>query len=367
MPLVWDHDKAEQLQRDANAIEKHEDLSEFLRKKPYWTELIALFQHWSYGKCWYTEAKPLEHGGTFEIDHFRPKLGARDPWNERPEWEGYPWLAYEWTNFRLSAPIANRLGDDVHGNASGKGVQFPLRSAASPIARCHEELVHESAHVMLIDPCEFDQVNDLSFAEDGMVTCTCSNDLFRRARVERTVNVYNLDHPGLCSARSEVWRSCQSIVALVGRLERLEEIAAPGLLTSLITEQRENLSRKFCADQEYAGTARAFARTRGEEWVRVASQNVRAPAYKPFASVSARLVANDDGEVVAPLQRDLDEDSGRTHTASGSSFQLAFSFMSELVAPISARPKAPPKRKVAPVVLKPKSRPKPRSKKSPSK
>jgi hypothetical protein len=297
--------------------------AEFLQKDPYWTKLMALFEHWSHGKCWYTEAKTKNHGGQFEIDHFRPKLGARDPWNGCREWAGYPWLAYGWENLRLSAPAANRLGRDIADNTSGKGTNFPLRSRDSPYATRADEIPQETPHVLLIDPCNSDEVDDLSFDEHGMAVCTDGDDDFRKKRVERTVNIYNIDHPGLVSQRQEVWRSCLNLHREIKKLAKLEQLAEPGTLTSLLEEKRNELSLKFRADQEFAGMARAFARTCADPRVMVASQNVAPPPYQPFKPAAALPPFNG------------------VRSAVEESSQLAFAFVGPSPVSLASQPKKP--------------------------
>lgn len=331
---VWDLTEAMRHRTAVLACATAEARSEYFKAHPYWTELMPLFERWSYGKCWYTEAKPRQHGAGFEIDHFRPKSIARDPWNNHREWAGYPWLAYEWTNFRLASPNANKLGTDVDGNSAGKGVYFPLRSAVSPVASCEADLEDEYPHVLLIDPWVPDEVSDISFGEDGRVTCTNDNDEFRKHRVMRTVSVYNLDHSGLIEKRQDVWRACKKLLDDIDVFARLETLAAPGPLSLKLQQKRQELTLMFRADQEYAGTARAFARTRIEQWVRVASQNVPAPPYASFSPVAARAPANDTTSAGAP---------GVASTSNAPAIQLSFGFMSESVVPTSARPKKPRK------------------------
>lgn len=280
--VVWDEVDAKAHLTKLLACASAEERAEYLKKNPEWTRLIPLFEHWSYGKCWYSEAMPRKHGAGFDMDHFRPKSAATDPWNGHRDWDGYPWLTYEWTNFRLAAPNTNRPGRDIAGAAAGKGILFPLRSSQSPIATRSEQLAEEDKHLLLIDPCNEHEVCDLSFNDEGRVTCVNDNDPFRSTRVERTVAVYNLNHPGFVAKRQEVWREGKKLVDRIAAWSRAENLDAPGPMTSVVDELRREFALMSRADQEFAGTARAFARSRNEEWVRSLSQNVEPPTYVPF-------------------------------------------------------------------------------------
>lgn len=328
---VWSAAEARRHTANVMACDTPEARREYLSKNALWTQLIALFEHWSHGKCWYTEAKPRRHGGLFEIDHFRPKSVACDPWHNHRTWAGYLWLAYEWENFRLAAPVANRLGYDLDGVGSGKGTYFPLRSESAPYATCAAELEAERPYVLLIDPCNPDDVSDISFREDGLVTCTVSNDSYRQERVATTVNVYNLNDAGLCESRRSVWLRCSGLSEEIKVLEKLERLSGPGPLSAMLQGKKSELTRMFRDDEEFAGTARAFARRQDDAWVRVASQNVPAPVYVPFRETSKPPPANDNAPGSSRIP--------------GAMEQIAFPFLSETVVPKKPRPKkAAPKK-----------------------
>ena len=95
-----------------------------------WTALRDAFSAYSNDKCWYIECKNL--GADDDIDHFRPKSGVR----EDPTHPGYYWLAFEWTNLRLSCHRANRPRTNPDtGETGGKAGHFPADRSRSPCAR----------------------------------------------------------------------------------------------------------------------------------------------------------------------------------------------------------------------------------------
>lgn len=98
----------------------------FIKKKAHiWRRFARYLGKMSYGKCWYSESKDAH---TFQdVDHFRPKLCAKR--TDEIEDEGYPWLAFDWDNFRYSSQRANRPSTDEDTDETvGKGSWFPLLS-----------------------------------------------------------------------------------------------------------------------------------------------------------------------------------------------------------------------------------------------
>lgn len=307
LKAVWNEAAATQHRRAVAACESAEKRSEYFDAHAQWRTLRPLFERWSYGKCWYTEARTTHAGGTFEVDHFRPKSAARDPWN-RLAWDGYPWLAYDPANFRLAARTANTAGRDVDGHVARKGTLFPLLRADAPIATCCDEIEREREFVCIVDPLDRDAVDDVSFNETGKVTCVCIDDERRHRRVQRTVSVYDLDHAGLIEARLDVWRRCLDIVDEVAKLQRWTN--DPALSPDNAREMREAIAKKRAAlramvrsDAEFAGTARAFCRTRVEPWVRVVGQSSDVPEEEAFESFLRGMPSNEvEAAPVAPRE-----------------------------------------------------------------
>src|SRR5689334_14548604 len=78
-----------------------------------WGELKEWLLTLSHQKCWFSEAKDCFNH--WHVEHFRPKKSAKDA--DGTEYDGYWWLAFNWTNFRICGSV---------GNAK-KGTFFPLR------------------------------------------------------------------------------------------------------------------------------------------------------------------------------------------------------------------------------------------------
>lgn len=336
--LVWSEDDARA--RTAELLRCAPDArSKYLRDHADWTELIRLFRYWSYDKCWYTEAQLAHHGGVFEVDHFRPKSPAVDPMHGNRELPGWAWLAYEWRNFRLSAPVANRLSKAPGADTIGKGSRFPLRSADWRCSTCEAELANESYEVLLIDPCRQEQVADLSFEMNGNVICTNTNSELSVARVAATTTVLGLDHENLREQRRRVWQECHSLAKDIDAFSK-DEHRLSNEMRLLLDAKRRQLMDLCSPDAAFAGTARAFTRTSVNPQIQNIGVNAPAPARPSFAAVldaeKARVAATKAASS-APVQPVLG-DVG--------SAQLSFPFFATApAAPIPPPPKSPPKAK----------------------
>ncbi len=329
----------EALRRCAQAAQ-----AEFLRTHADWTELIPLFLHWSYDKCWYTEAKVRDHGGLFEIDHFRPKAAAIDPMHDNRPLPGWAWLAYDWRNFRLSAPVANRLSKAPGADAIGKGTRFPLRSPEWKCSECEAELDDESYEVLLIDPCCREQVSDLSFEVTGKVVCTNTNSELSVARVAATAAVLGLDHENLCAQRRLVWAECESLARDIDAFGRNAD-RLPKELRRVFDEKRRRLMDLCAPDAEFAGTARAFTRTSSNPQIQNIGVNAIARPRPSFAmeleAAKSKIADQKAANATAPVAHPA---------ASGASAQLSLPFFATAPAApmppvVKAKAKAEPKPK----------------------
>jgi hypothetical protein len=83
-------------------IEKSEKLWRYDRLRNW---LLQRFNN----KCWYTEAQ--DSVSAIHVDHYRPKGRVSDL--EKNESDGYWWLAFDWTNYRMCGQLINVKKSDV--------------------------------------------------------------------------------------------------------------------------------------------------------------------------------------------------------------------------------------------------------------
>lgn len=175
--------KAAAAEGEAAAKGNDEARQKFIAKKStIWRELKPALESASNGKCWYSEAR--DKVSYWEVDHYRPK-------------KLYPWLAFDWKNFRLCGGKPNRKKTD----------EFPLEDESCRASLASPEIGAERP--LLLDPIVWGDPELLTFKADGEPTCADpANDVSTR-RVRETVSTLELDSAVLCEARREKWRKCE--------------------------------------------------------------------------------------------------------------------------------------------------------------
>ena len=232
---------------------------EYIRNHPKWNQLQPTMLGLSNNKCWYSEA-PIGNGD-FEVDHFRPKSSAKekidytDPKSKSRvlKANGYWWLAYEWSNYRLSGGLANkrrrdRLGDceEVHG----KGDYFPLD--CSDVGRIANDEENTNCEIpILLDPLCQEDVSLLTFDSNGEVISAGLND-YEHDRVLQSIFYYHLDLDQLNKERLMAWNDCERELLEIKELidsapdERARRMAVASCFRRL-TDYVKNPDRPYTA------------------------------------------------------------------------------------------------------------------------
>ena len=158
----------------------------------------------------------------YDVDHFRPKSEARR--TETDTDEGYPWLAFDWDNFRYSAERSNRPNkDEDTDELVGKSSWFPLEPE-SPLATWHDRCV-VAEKPMLLDPTNPEDMKLIVVDEYGRIVPTKACVGTNRKRVEFSINAYGLNLTYLTEARQELVRKLDDQIA---SLERFIDGAVTG-------------------------------------------------------------------------------------------------------------------------------------------
>lgn len=181
----------------------------FIKSKGHiWRRFARYLAKMSYGKCWYSESKDAH---TFQdVDHFRPKLCAKR--TNDTEDEGYPWLAFNWENFRYSSQRANRPStDEETDDTVGKGSWFPLLSFGKKAAwgdRCIDD-----ERPVLLDPTVLADVRLIEVKPSGQMgpSRLCQGN-FQRNRVGESIKLLGLDLPGIVEARQTAMRAAAGLI-----------------------------------------------------------------------------------------------------------------------------------------------------------
>lgn len=151
-------------------------------------------------KCWYTEA--YESVSSIHVDHYRPKGRAKDL--DGNECEGYWWLAFNWTNYRISGQLINVKKSDI----------FPIVEGARANANDPVSLRLEAP--LLIDPITL-QTRLISYERDEdacIAVSAAGNNGAERSRAKNTIDVFGLNKRYRLNAkRAAYWDQCMEAIA----------------------------------------------------------------------------------------------------------------------------------------------------------
>jgi hypothetical protein len=230
------------------------------RYRNRWTALREAFARYSHDKCWYVECKNL--GTDDDIDHFRPKLGVK----EAPDHPGYYWLAFEWTNLRLSCHRANRLRMNPEtGETGGKAEHFPLFNELTRAQGPGDNLSEEIPS--LLDPTKLADVALLSFKPNGEVDLSpeFKGQPVAEAKFEASRLILHLNWPKFRDARVVLYNT---IVRIVDRGEREAPQDYSGIhaASESFFDACRDLRNAMAADVEYSAAARVYVESFKHIW-----------------------------------------------------------------------------------------------------
>jgi hypothetical protein len=223
------------------------------KKRLIWQRFARHLAKMSYGKCWYSES--IEPQSFLDVDHFRPKSEAIRSTDEKDD--GYPWLAFDWDNFRLSAIRSNLSStNEDSGKVGGKSSWFPLING-SPKATWADRCT-EAEKPILLDPTVRSDVDLIEVAADGNM---CSSKFCigsAEERVKRSIELYGLNLPKLVEARKRVMRDVSDNFKILMDLFTVGGVH-PGAADQLpVRLQADQLRRKTLPNSAYSKAARAM-------------------------------------------------------------------------------------------------------------
>lgn len=218
-------------------------------------------------KCWYSES--INNGSNNPIDHFRPKgtkirkipvyPSIKNIINtiENVDRNGYPFLEFEFSNYRYACDIVNSPSKDNNDEKTrGKWDYFPLKKG-SISAKSLEELSNEMP--ALLDPCNQKDVEMLSFNSLGFIEPHVSilNTTWEYCRVKVSIEVYHLHFNNFREKRIVIWNSCKKLIELIDDFvqkllnsEKLNELEKKSL-----EHYKKELSCKIKKNSEFSAVA----------------------------------------------------------------------------------------------------------------
>jgi len=194
------------------ALTTKKERAEYFRKHGSWRVLKGWLIEQSHGKCWYCEAK-IERA-SFDVDHFRPKLGITVDGTKMPGDSGYYWIAYEWWNFRLSCPRCNRPEKDVDGVTYGKANEFPLLDESKRCIRPGMSISEERPK--LLDPCDEKDCKLLAYGIDGETKPASDDGQWDCQRALLTIKQLGFNAYATPESKRSQWRAIDALIRLAG-------------------------------------------------------------------------------------------------------------------------------------------------------
>ena len=195
-----------------DALTTQADRATYIKKKGSW----GLLKGWLSGiggqKCWYCETKSTR--APFDVDHFRPKLGVTVDGVCLIEHPGYYWLAYEWSNFRLSCQRCNRPEKDEIEVTRGKANEFPIQDEASRCSTPAGPIAAESPR--LLDPCVQADCALLAHGIDGEVKPAAVSGTWDHQRADYTIKRLGFNEWNIPESKRGTWQTLATLIRAVG-------------------------------------------------------------------------------------------------------------------------------------------------------
>jgi hypothetical protein len=230
------------------------------RYRARWTVLRKAFADFSHDKCWYVECRNL--GTDDDIDHFRPKLGVK----EDPGHPGYFWLAFDWTNLRLSCHRANRPRRNLEtGETGGKAEHFPLIDPETRARRPVDNIALEVP--ALLDPTKMADVVLLSFNPNGEVDLSpeYKSQPVAEAKFEASRLILHLNWPKFRDARVVLYNRIARIVDR-GEREAPQDYGSLHPQREAFMDACRDLRTAMAAREEYSAAARVYIESFKHIW-----------------------------------------------------------------------------------------------------
>lgn len=179
---------------DLNAQGKIPERNTFIDNNSFhWGKLKPWLEVLSHGKCWFSEVRDLY--SHYDVEHFRPKKERKEL--DKTIHDGYWWLAFEYTNYRLCGNVGNRK----------KGGWFPLKPGS--LTSTYECRCEESETYYLLDPTDPCDPELLAFDEEGKAipSPNCQSE-WEKKRAEETILRLKLsEHELLSEERKKIWQA----------------------------------------------------------------------------------------------------------------------------------------------------------------
>ncbi|MFN7982524.1 MAG: hypothetical protein U0Q11_11750 [Vicinamibacterales bacterium] len=218
-----------------------------------WKRLRDWLLRLSHEKCWYSEAR--DSFSVPEVEHYRPKKRCKRK-IRGPYCDGYWWLAFDWTNYRICGKVGNVK----------KGDFFPLADGSQVAS--HNGLSIQNELPLLLDPACPGDPDLLTFDEDGACGPHADADDYARRRVTTTTERLNLNQGRVKKARQRIWSQCWRLIEECRVLALQLNQAAGAADFALLNIKKAELRRMVRADAEFSAVAKSCLLKSNISWVK---------------------------------------------------------------------------------------------------
>ena len=232
----------------------------FERYRDRWVAVRDAFEKHSNGKCWYVECK--SPGADNDIDHYRPKSRVAED-RTHP---GYYWLAFEWTNLRLSCQRTNRLRRNLESaKTGGKGDNFPLVNPESRAQAPHDDISREVPAI--VDPTNAADVAMLTFGPSGEVELVPDRkgEAIAEAKLEASLLHLHLNWPRFRDERVMLYNEIERSVHRGESLAPTDYGGLPAVAQTFL-DICKDLAKLTEPHREYSRAARAYVEMFRDRW-----------------------------------------------------------------------------------------------------
>lgn len=225
-----------------------------------WQSLKHNLEILSHNKCWYCEIRNTR--SDHHVEHYRPKNRITN--DDGSIENGYWWLAFDYTNFRIACSYCNCLHRGVDDVTRGKADKFPLLERSS---RALPSTDPADERPILLDPTNPVDPPLLTFLDDGRaspIIPEISDILYHRA--EMTINILNLNDRKIVDARKVIKEMCKRIIRRGDRAFRLlkeDSVTGKEQFKQVIIEAKEMIN----VTSELSSAARSYILGSGEVWI----------------------------------------------------------------------------------------------------
>jgi len=222
-------DRSSEYLKEATRLHQEEGVkarNDYIKSKSkHWGKLKDWLRALSHGKCWFSDTK--DKFSHYDVEHFRPKSEAKEI--DKTVRDGYWWLAFEYTNYRICGNVGNRQ----------KGGWFPLREKS--LCSTFDCQCEESETRYFIDPTDPEDVNLIAFNEEGDVVAAPGSGQWEVERVEESRKRLKLnEHDDLPEERRKVWQKMsRHIESYLTAKSKINSARNPAIETKLREHVRE--------------------------------------------------------------------------------------------------------------------------------